>query len=35
MNTFLRYILGVLAIFAISLGIFYLVMSPPMIRATG
>ena len=30
MNTFLRYILGVLLIFAISLGIFYLVMSPPM-----
>jgi len=30
MNTFFRYILGVLAIFAISLGIFYLVMSPPM-----
>jgi len=30
MNTFIRYILGVLAIFAISLGIFYLVMSPPM-----
>lgn len=29
MNTFPRYILGVLAIFAISLGIFYLVMSPP------
>ncbi len=30
MNTFFRYILGVLAIFAISLGIFYLVMSPPI-----
>lgn len=30
MNTFLRYILGVLAIFALSLGIFYLVMTPPM-----
>ena len=30
MNTFLRYILGVLAIFAVSLGIFYLVMSPPL-----
>jgi signal transduction histidine kinase len=30
MNTFLRYILGVLAIFAISLGVFYLLMSPPM-----
>ena len=30
MNTFFRYILGVLAIFAISLGVFYLVMSPPM-----
>ncbi|MBN1449408.1 MAG: HAMP domain-containing protein [Anaerolineales bacterium] len=30
MNTFIRYILGVLAIFAISLGVFYLVMSPPM-----
>jgi signal transduction histidine kinase len=30
MNTFFRYLLGVLAIFAISLGIFYLVMSPPM-----
>jgi signal transduction histidine kinase len=30
MNTFLRYILGVLLIFAISLGIFYLVMSPPL-----
>jgi signal transduction histidine kinase len=30
MNTFLRYILGVLVIFAVSLGIFYLVMSPPM-----
>ena len=30
MNTFIRYILGVLAIFAVSLGIFYLVMSPPM-----
>lgn len=30
MNTFFRYILGVLTIFAISLGIFYLVMSPPM-----
>lgn len=30
MNTFFRYILGVLVIFAISLGIFYLVMSPPM-----
>ena len=30
MNTFLRYILGVLVIFAISLGIFYLLMSPPM-----
>jgi len=30
MNTFIRYILGVLAIFAISLGIFYLVMTPPM-----
>jgi len=30
MNTFFRYVLGVLIIFAISLGIFYLVMSPPM-----
>jgi len=30
MNTFLRYILGVLVIFAISLGVFYLLMSPPM-----
>ena len=30
MNTFIRYILGVLAIFAISLGVFYLLMSPPM-----
>jgi signal transduction histidine kinase len=30
MNTFLRYILGVFAIFAISLGIFYLLMSPPL-----
>ncbi len=30
MNTFFRYILGVLAIFAISLGAFYLLMSPPM-----
>ncbi|MGB7874733.1 MAG: ATP-binding protein [Anaerolineales bacterium] len=30
MNTFLRYILGVLLIFLISLGIFYLVMSPPL-----
>ena len=30
MNTFLRFILGVLAIFAISLGVFYLLMSPPM-----
>lgn len=30
MNTFFRYILGVFAIFAISLGIFYLLMSPPM-----
>jgi len=30
MNTFFRYILGVLLIFAISLGIFYLVMSPPL-----
>jgi signal transduction histidine kinase len=30
MNTFFRYILGVLAIFAISLGVFYLLMSPPM-----
>jgi signal transduction histidine kinase len=30
MNTFFRYILGVLVIFTISLGIFYLVMSPPM-----
>jgi len=30
MNTFFRYILGVLVIFAISLGIFYLVMTPPM-----
>jgi signal transduction histidine kinase len=30
MNTFFRYIFGVLAIFAISLGIFYLVMSPPL-----
>ena len=26
----LRYILGVLLIFAVSLGIFYLIMSPPM-----
>lgn len=30
MNTFFRYILGVFAIFAISLGIFYLLMSPPL-----
>jgi len=30
MNTFFRYILGVFLIFAISLGIFYLVMSPPL-----
>lgn len=30
MNIFFRYILGVLLIFAISLGIFYLVMSPPL-----
>jgi signal transduction histidine kinase len=30
MNTFFRYILGVLLIFLISLGIFYLVMSPPL-----
>ena len=30
MNTFFRYVLGVLVIFALSLGIFYLVMSPPM-----
>ncbi len=30
MNTFFRYILGVLIIFAVSLGIFYLLMSPPM-----
>jgi len=30
MNTFFRYILGVFAIFAISLGIFYLLMSPPV-----
>jgi signal transduction histidine kinase len=30
MNTFLRYILGVFLIFSISLGIFYLVMSPPL-----
>jgi len=30
MNTFFRYIFGVLVIFAISLGIFYLVMSPPL-----
>jgi signal transduction histidine kinase len=30
MNTFFRYILGVLAIFALSLGIFYILMSPPM-----
>ena len=30
MNTFFRYILGVFAIFAISLGIFYLLMTPPM-----
>lgn len=30
MNTFFRYVLGVFAILAISLGIFYLVMSPPM-----
>jgi len=30
MNTFFRYILGVLAIFFISLGIFYLVMTPPL-----
>lgn len=30
MNTFIRYILGVFAIFAISLGIFYLLMSPPV-----
>jgi len=30
MNTFFRYILSVLLIFAISLSIFYLLMSPPM-----
>lgn len=30
MNTFIRYVLGVLVIFIISLGIFYLVMSPPL-----
>ena len=30
MNTFIRYILGVLAIFIVSLGIFYILMSPPM-----
>lgn len=30
MKTFFRYILGVLVIFIISLGIFYLVMSPPL-----
>jgi signal transduction histidine kinase len=30
MNTFFRYILGVLAIFIVSLGIFYLLMTPPM-----
>lgn len=30
MSTFFRYILGVFAIFAISLGIFYLLMSPPL-----
>ena len=30
MNIFFRYILGVLLVFAISLGIFYLVMSPPL-----
>jgi len=30
MNTFFRYILGVFLIFAVSLGIFYLVMSPPL-----
>lgn len=30
MNTIFRYILGVLAIFVISLGIFYLALSPPM-----
>jgi signal transduction histidine kinase len=30
MNTFIRYILGVFLIFVLSLGIFYLVMSPPM-----
>jgi signal transduction histidine kinase len=30
MNTFFRYILGVLIIFTVSLGIFYLLMSPPM-----
>jgi len=30
MNTFFRYILGVFAIFAISLGLFYLLMSPPL-----
>ena len=30
MNTFIRYILGVLAIFLVSLGIFYILMSPPM-----
>ena len=30
MNIFNRYILGVLAIFIVSLGIFYLLMSPPM-----
>jgi signal transduction histidine kinase len=30
MSTFFRYILGVLAIFIVSLGIFYLVMTPPL-----
>lgn len=30
MSTFIRYILGVLAIFTVSLGIFYLVMTPPL-----
>lgn len=30
MSTFLRYIFGVFVIFAVSLGIFYLLMSPPM-----
>jgi signal transduction histidine kinase len=30
MNTFIRYILGVLAVFFVSLGIFYLVMTPPL-----